>query len=83
MSPLGAERDPVRHSDTRRKLAHSFSESALTQQAPIIMSHVDLFMAQLAKHGQGKDGVKIDEVSDHMYPLNATSSDTDPSGLIG
>lgn len=63
MSPLGAERDPVRHSETRRKLAHSFSESAITQQTPIIMSHVDLFMRQLAKYGSEESGVNVDEAS--------------------
>ncbi|KAM5357609.1 hypothetical protein ACJZ2D_016088 [Fusarium nematophilum] len=39
MSPLGAERDPVKHRDTRKQLAHSFSESALSQQLPYIMRH--------------------------------------------
>ncbi|KAF5012850.1 hypothetical protein FDECE_1140 [Fusarium decemcellulare] len=57
MSPLGAERDPVRHRETRKLLAHSFSESALSQQVPYIMCHVDLFMKQLAKHGQDPKGV--------------------------
>ncbi|KAF4466094.1 cytochrome P450 monooxygenase [Fusarium albosuccineum] len=57
MSPLGAERDPARHRETRKLLAHSFSESALSQQVPYIMGHVDLFMEQLAKHGQTPKGV--------------------------
>ncbi|KAM5352908.1 hypothetical protein ACJ41O_005630 [Fusarium nematophilum] len=56
MSPLGAERDPVKHRDTRKQLAHSFSESALSQQLPYIMRHVDLFMKQLARHGGNANG---------------------------
>ncbi|KAH9218129.1 cytochrome P450 monooxygenase-like protein [Leptodontidium sp. 2 PMI_412] len=61
MSPLGAERDPVRHSTTRRQLAHAFSVTALSQQSPIIHHYVDLFMRQLAKYGGGEGGVDVDE----------------------
>lgn len=63
MSPLGAERDPTRHRDTRRQLAHAFSVTALSQQAPIIHHYVDLFMKQLAKYGNGDNGIDVDEVS--------------------
>lgn len=63
MSPLGAERDPVRHATTRKQLAHSFSESALTQQVPVITEHVNRLMDQLSKHGAVKDGINVDDVS--------------------
>lgn len=66
MSPLGAERDPVRHATTRKQLAHSFSESALTQQVPIITGHVNRLMDQLSKHGAVKEGINVDDVSLHL-----------------
>jgi hypothetical protein len=62
MSPLGAERDPVRHRETGKMLAHSFSESALTQQVQFIMSHIDLFMKQIEKYGSHEKGIQVDEV---------------------
>ncbi|CAG9981255.1 unnamed protein product [Clonostachys byssicola] len=61
MSPLGAERDPVRHRETRKMLAHSFSESALTQQVQFIMSHIDLFVKQIEKYGSHEEGIQVDE----------------------
>jgi cytochrome P450 len=68
MSPLGAERDPIRHRDTRKKLAHSFSESTLSQQVPFIMEHIHLFIKQLARFGPKDAGVSIDEV---RPPINS------------
>lgn len=62
MSPLGAERDVARHATTRRQLAHAFSVTALSQQAPIIHHYTDLFMKQLAKFGGEEHGINVDEV---------------------
>ncbi|KAH6962134.1 cytochrome P450 monooxygenase-like protein [Ilyonectria sp. MPI-CAGE-AT-0026] len=61
MSPLGAERDAVRHSETRKLLAHSFSETALSEQVAMIQEHINLFMKQVGKYGHQKEGIDVDE----------------------
>ncbi|KAL6408897.1 Cytochrome P450 [Ilyonectria robusta] len=63
MSPLGAERDAVRHSETRKLLAHSFSETALSEQVTMIQEHINLFMKQVGKYGHQKEGIDVDEVN--------------------
>ncbi|KAL4806041.1 cytochrome P450 [Aspergillus unguis] len=61
MSPLGAERDPVHHANTRRLLAHAYSESSLTKQAPLLVKHVDGFISQIAKFGGAAEGIDVDQ----------------------
>lgn len=87
MSPLGAERDPDRHAATRKQLAHSFSETALTQQVSLITEHVDRLMDQLRKYGAAKEGINVDHVSLSIYvsfqPSHLQATLTCSSGLTG
>ncbi|KAJ9641677.1 hypothetical protein H2204_002739 [Knufia peltigerae] len=63
MSPMGAERDPIKHRETRRLFTHAFSATGLREQKPTIIGYVDFLIQKLSKEGAGPDGVLIDQAS--------------------
>ncbi|PWY66106.1 cytochrome P450 [Aspergillus heteromorphus CBS 117.55] len=55
-----AERNPEKHRDTRKLLAHGFSARALKAQESIIHQYSDLFLAQVKKLGT-QEGLNMRE----------------------
>ena len=58
---LATETDPEVHRQTRKNLSNAFSAQALGQQTPLIMEYIDLFVAQVAKHGNTERGIPVDD----------------------
>ena len=50
------------HSRMRRLLAHAFSEKALREQEPLVMSYVDMFIDKLHEQIAGPEGRQVDLV---------------------
>lgn len=57
-----AERNPEKHRETRKLLAHGFSARALKAQESIIAQYSDLFLAQVKKLGN-QEGLDMREVT--------------------
>jgi cytochrome P450 len=56
-------RDPEKHREMRRSLAHGFSAQALRDQKTVVLHYVDLFISQINKFGQQETGINMEEVS--------------------
>ncbi|KAL4804321.1 cytochrome P450 [Aspergillus unguis] len=54
---LSTLRDPKEHAAGRRKFAHAFSATSLSNQSQYVMKYVDRFMEQVAKYGHSKEGI--------------------------
>ena len=76
-----AERDPKKHRETRRLLSHGFSTRALKDQEDILHKYLDLFVAQLRRHGNGT-ALNMKEVK-ACDDSRDTSADQNSSGSIG
>jgi cytochrome P450 len=58
-----SERDPVKHREIRRNLAHAFSAKALRTQTDVILQYVNLFVQQVKKYGDTPEGLDTNKVS--------------------
>lgn len=57
---LATETVPEAHRITRKNLSHAFSAQALSEQTPLIMKYIDMFIAQVTTHGQTEQGIPVD-----------------------
>ena len=64
-----AERDPERHRETRKLLAHGFSAKALKDQESILQEYTDLFISQIDKLGGEAGGLNMKQVSTNTKSL--------------
>jgi cytochrome P450 len=55
------ERDPQKHQEVRRHLSHGFSAKALRLQTDLVIQYVDLFVKQIEKLGNVREGIRMDE----------------------
>lgn len=80
MSPMGAERDPIKHRETRRLFTHAFSATGLREQKPTIIGYVDFLIQKLSKEGAGPDGVLIDQASEPgvLFAVSTFPADVKP-----
>ena len=54
-----SERDPVKHGEMRKHLAHAFSERSLKDQEDLISEVVDEFIKRLGMNASGETGADI------------------------
>ena len=50
------ERDPLKHSEMKRKLSNGFSVKALSEQEDIVHYYLDKLIGQINAHGTGPEG---------------------------
>lgn len=59
-------RDPARHRVVRKSLSHAFSAKALRIQTDVVLKYVDSWVDQVKKHGDGPEGINVDEVCEAL-----------------
>jgi cytochrome P450 len=57
-----AQRDPVKHRETRKSLSHAFSAKALRLQTDVVLKYVDMWVGQVKRLGNTEEGINTEEV---------------------
>lgn len=58
---VGSEQDPKTHLKMKTSLANAFSTRALSEQEPIVQTHVNDFVNKICSIGQGSEGIDMTE----------------------
>ncbi len=59
---IASERDPEKHREVRRSLAHAFSAAALRDQSQVVLQYVDMFIEKIRLMGCVEEGINMTEV---------------------
>lgn len=81
---VAGQRDPIKHREVRKTLAHAFSKEALKDQTVVVLEFVNLFIDRLAQYGTSEEGVPINEVNIFLsYSFKQQAYLFFPSGTAG